>query len=263
MHSLAVELLGPFRAACDGRPVTGLASDKVRALLAYLAVEASQPHRREKLVGLLWPDQPEQDARANLRRALANLRKAIGDTEASPPFLRISRQTLQFNSASDARIDIAAFRAALDTQGEGQDNTAGLEQAADLYRGPFLEGFSVNDSAEFEEWILLTRERLQRQALSALNHLASHYATQGQLDRACDYAWRQVELEPWQEKPYQQLMRLLALAGRRSEALAQYDICRQRLADELGVEPSPATTSLYQRIRQGTLGPAAVRSLSR
>ena len=108
MSRLDIHLVGPFRVSLDGQPVTGLESDKVRALLAYLAVEADQPHLREKLVGLLWPDQAEQAARANLRRALSNLRKvveddpAIADVQASPPYLRITRQTVQFNSGSGA-----------------------------------------------------------------------------------------------------------------------------------------------------------------
>ena len=72
---LEIHLLGPLRVSLDGEPVTGFVSDKVRALLAYLAVEADQPHRREKLVGLLWPHRPEQAARGSLRTALANLRK--------------------------------------------------------------------------------------------------------------------------------------------------------------------------------------------
>jgi DNA-binding SARP family transcriptional activator len=96
MAHLSLSLLGPFQATLGGEPVTGFASDKVRALLAYLAVEIEQPHRREKLAGLLWPDWTERSARANLRRALANLRQVIGDHRATPPFLHISRQTVQF-----------------------------------------------------------------------------------------------------------------------------------------------------------------------
>ncbi|HUW14966.1 MAG TPA: BTAD domain-containing putative transcriptional regulator, partial [Anaerolineae bacterium] len=264
MSRLDIHLLGPFEVSLDGEPLTGLESDKVRALLAYLAVEADRPHRREKLVGLLWPDQPEQAARANLRRALANLRpaisdrQAIGDGPARPPFLRVTRQTVQFNGASDAWVDVTAFRAALEREGDAAPGIQQLEEAVALYSGSFLEGFFVKDSVAFEDWSLLTRERLQRQALDALGELARHHAQHGGLERACDYAWHQVELAPWQEKPYQQLMRLLALTGRRSEALAQYEVCCQRLADELGVEPSPATTQLYERICSGKLGPATV-----
>ena len=71
MAHLALHLLGPFQVLLDGQPVSGFESAKVRALLAYLAVEADRPHRRETLAGLLWPHRPDRVARGNLRRALA------------------------------------------------------------------------------------------------------------------------------------------------------------------------------------------------
>jgi hypothetical protein len=59
MSTLTVSLLGAFQATLDGRPITGFESNKVRALLAYLAVEADRLHSRDELIGLLWPDQPD------------------------------------------------------------------------------------------------------------------------------------------------------------------------------------------------------------
>jgi DNA-binding SARP family transcriptional activator len=230
-------------------PVTAFRSDKVRALLAYLAVEAEQPHRREKLAGLLWPEWPERGARSNLRYALANLRQTIGDHQAAPPFLHISRQTVQFNTASDAWVDVTAFTRLLErTRGVSE-----LEEVVALYRGEFLEGFSVADSVPFEEWALLKREQAGRQVLSALHQLAATYERRGEYGRALPHAYRQVELEPWQEKAHRQLMRLLALNRQRGAALTQYEACRRALAEQLDVEPSPRTTRLYEQIRAGTL----------
>ena len=91
---LSIFLLGSFRVDLDGEPATGFVSDKARALLAFLAVEAERAHRREALVGLLWPKYPEGSARASLRNVLANLRQVIGDRNADPPFLCISGQTI-------------------------------------------------------------------------------------------------------------------------------------------------------------------------
>ena len=62
MARLFISLLGSFQVTLDGTPVTALESDKVRALLAYLAVEADRPHRRDRLTGLLWPEQPDRAA---------------------------------------------------------------------------------------------------------------------------------------------------------------------------------------------------------
>jgi DNA-binding SARP family transcriptional activator/predicted ATPase len=265
---LKIRLLGPFRVALDGEPATGFESDKVRALLAYLAVTGDRSHRRETLAGLLWPEYPERSARASLRNALANLRTVIrdrarsqdrtrsqdrassGDHDSSPPFLHITPQTIQFNSDSDHWLDVAAFTNLL----TGDEPTSeALEAAVSLYRGPFLEGFSIPDSAAFEEWLLFKREQLSRQVLDALHELAGVYELRGAYEQALSHAWRQVELEPWREEGYRQLMRLLTLSGRRSEALAQYEKCRQLLRDELGVEPGAETAALYEAIRSGQL----------
>ena len=111
-----------------------------------------------------------------------------------------------------------------------------------------------SDSAPFEDWAQVVREQLQRQCLAALEQLAEHYEQLGDLSKACDFAWKQVDLAPWQEEAHQRLMRLLALSGQRSAALAQYETCRHLLQQELGVEPSPGTVALYERIRDGEIG---------
>jgi DNA-binding SARP family transcriptional activator len=262
---LLLSLLGPYRATLDQEPIIGFESNKVRALLAYLAMEADRPHRRQSLVGLLWPAQTEAAARTNLRHALANLRQAIGDHQATPPFLLITRATIQLNPDGNYWLDVADFTQHLTgrdwpaghggplklEQGVSVDAINHLEQAVALYRSGFLEGFSLKDSPAFDDWTLLVRERLQRQALAALCQLATWHEERGEYERACDCAWRQVELEPWQEEAQRQLMHLLMLSGQRSAALTQYEICCRHLREELGVEPGPETTALYERIRAG------------
>ena len=252
MAHLSLSLLGSFQVTLDGRPVTGFKSNKVRALLAYLAVEANRLHRRETLAGLLWPDWLDRDALSNLRYALSDLRKVIADHDADPPFLLVTRDTLQFNAASDHWLDAAAFTG-LVVEKTDPSAVEKLEQAVALYRGSFLEGFSLGDSAPFEEWALFTREQIARHLSSALHRLAEIYEGQGEYEAARSYAWRQLELEPWDEIAHRQLMRSLALSGQRSAALAQYERCRRLLLEELGVEPGEATRWLYERIRDGAL----------
>ena len=125
-----------------------------------------------------------------------------------------------------------------------------------LYGGEFLAGFSL-DSALFEEWMVVQREEIHRQAVDALHGLAAYHELRGEYEQAIDYARRQVELEPWQEAAHRQWMRGLALSGKRGEALAQYEACRRALMEELGVEPEEETRALYDSIREGTLSAGA------
>jgi DNA-binding SARP family transcriptional activator len=262
MARLSLFLLGSFQITLDGEPVGTFESDKVRALLAYLAVESDRPQRRETLAGLLWPEWPERNARHSLSQALFNLRCAIGDPDAASPFLIVIHHTVQFNPASDYYLDVSSFRALLAECEQHRHPRLEacspcldrLQQAMAIYRGAFLEGFSVRDSASFEEWALLKREQLHRLAMDALQRLADCHERRGEYARALPHARRQVELDPLREGAHEQIMRLLALSGRRSEALAQYQACGQVLAAELGVGPAAETTALYEQIRDGKLG---------
>ncbi len=253
MTHLSVQLLGPFRVLLDGKTTAGFSTDKVRALLAYLVVEADRPHRREALAGLLWPDSPERSARTSLRSALANLRRAIADGDAEPPFLHITRQTIQFNSHSDAWVDVSKVSQLLQAEPSSGKPIHQLEEAIALYRGSFLEGFSLPDSTAFGDWVLIKREWFERQILAALHTLAGHHEDGGDYEKALPFARRQVEIDPWREPAQQQLMRLLALSDQRAAALAQYETCRQLLIEDLGVEPDKETRQLYERIRDERL----------
>jgi predicted ATPase/DNA-binding SARP family transcriptional activator/Tfp pilus assembly protein PilF len=259
---LLINLLGPFQVTLDGASSRGFEYDKVRALLAYLAVEADRPHRREALAGLLWPDQPESTARNSLRTALSKLRQATGDRTAEPPFMQISRVAIQFNPDSDHRLDVADFAALLAECDQHRHRRLETclscarrqEAAAALYSGDFLTGFSLADSAAFETWAVSRREEWHRQVLNALNNLANYYERRGEYARAYQYAAQQITLEPWREEAHCQAMRALTFDGQRSAALAQYKICRDIVAEELGVAPAPETAFLYERIRSGSLG---------
>jgi DNA-binding SARP family transcriptional activator/Tfp pilus assembly protein PilF len=265
MAHLRLGVLGSLQIVGDDVPISTFESDKARALLIYLAVESPQPHRRDALVALLWPDSSEEKARSNFRQNLYNLRQAIGDARASPPYLFITRQEIQFNPASRHTLDLATFETHLATVAthnhthleECDSCAARLKQATELYRGKFLQEFFLSDSAEFEEWALLHRESLHRCALQALAHLANYHEKRGEYKDACGFALRQLELEPWWEEAHRQVMRTLAASGERSAALAQYEICRHLLNKELGVEPSAETRDLNEQIARGE--PAVLR----
>ena len=266
MPRLTISLLGHFQATLRATALTSFESSKVRALLAYLAVEADQAHQRDVLAGLLWPHRSTRDALSNLRYALYDLRNVIGDREADPSFLSITRRTLQFNTASDYSLDVEVFEDLI----EGLPTGAGLGAVADaprrcprfhdlasalaLYRGPFLRGLSLDDSPAFEEWLLLKREQIDRQVGGVLCLLAEHEEHTENYAQARRYVRRYLEMQPWDERAHRRLMYLLALDGRRNAALAQYRTCLSTLSDELGVEPTAATKNLHERIRDGAVG---------
>jgi len=252
MAQLKISLFGGLLVKLDEQPVNGFESNKARALLAYLATETDRPHSREKLSALLWPDMPEQAARNNLRYTLSNLRKVLGDLQASNPVLIITQQTIQLDVRQDIELDVLTFTQCL-AQSPGR--VADLEEAVRLYRGDFLEGFSISDDTVFEEWAILRREQFRRQALDALHRLAQACEEDGDMGRALSSAWRMVDLEPWSEEAHRYLMRLLGVNGQRSAALTQYETCRRVLAEELNVEPSLETVRLYEQIRDGEIKP--------
>jgi predicted ATPase/DNA-binding SARP family transcriptional activator len=199
---------------------------------------------RAALVGLFWPEQPDQQALRNLTQALIRLREALG---AGDELLHATRQAVQWRAtAADVNIDVAEFaRLAHSTQ------TADLVRAAALYRGEFLAGFALPGCEAFEEWLLLTREQLQLQALAVLHTLAEQHLAAGHTTHAAEAARRQLALDPWREDAHRQLMQALAASGDRAAALAAYARCRQVLAEELGAEPDAATSALYEQIAAG------------
>ena len=273
MRELEIHLLGPWQVLRHREPLTGFRHDKVRALLAYLVVEADRPHRRESLAALLWPEQPESTALHNLRQSLSLLRQALGD-ETATSLLTVTTKTVELRLDDSVRVDVTDFTRLIRECGHHAHRRleacpacqTRLRDAARLYRGEFLAGLSVADSVEFEEWRLFTQETLHREALDVLSHLVSYHTRRAEYRPAADYLRRQLALAPWREEAHRDLMRLLALSGERSAALVQYQTCRKVLAQELGVEPAPETQALWQAIRSGqpldaSASPVAPRSV--
>lgn len=238
---LEIRLLGNLTIQEQG-PVT-LTYAKSQALLAYLAV-TGRAYARLQIAELLWPEMEESSALGNLRQIVGDLRARLGR------HLRIERQSLAFDFATPHWLDVAFFE-----QKTGDQSLEALQEAAALYRGDFLDGLYVNDAPQFESWMAGQRDRLRRLALRGLDDLTRRLRSQGIQGRsqALRYTERILEIEPWQEEAHRQMMLLLALDGQRSSALAQFDICRRVLAEELDVEPTAETLALYEQIRSDNL----------
>jgi non-specific serine/threonine protein kinase len=253
MAQLSIQLLGPLTVKRDGEIVSGFESNKVRALLAYLAAENSRPQPRDHLAGLLWPGWPQPSAVSNLRKALSDLRKNIADQQAEPPFLLICRESIQFNIKSDSELDLAEPEKMFDLTWRGALSEEDLRRVGDCCQGEFLEGFSLPDAPEFETWVLAKRAYYRQKQVQLLARLAEHCEQAGELERGLAYAQRQLVLEPGLEEAHRQAMRMLALSGQRTAALLQFETCRKELERELGVQPAEETVRLYESIRNGEL----------
>lgn len=256
-----LQVLGSFESMVNNQSIQ-FRTDKIRALLAYLAIESSVPQSKRSLATLLWGNTDDSNARTNLRISFYRLRQALdkqSKSDISNSLFVSNRQSIQLiadDAAHQVWCDVTLFQRLI-ASSEAHDHQdihfcsaclARLEQTAVLYRGEFLHGIMIDDSDMFEEWLLLKRERLHQQAIKALGILVEGYLAQRHFDKVQTYGKKLLELEPWHEKAHRQLMMALALSGQREAAMAQYEVCRHVLWEEMGFDPGVETAVLYQKI---------------
>ncbi len=255
MAGLAVYLFGTPRIERDGVAMT-VERRKSLALLAYLAA-APQPHGREALATLLWPDFDSERARAGLRRALVDLNASLGKG-----WVEVEGDQVALRGGPELRVDVGHFRAAL-AQVAAHSHPrfrpcdaclALLAEAVNLYTADFLAGFTLADAVEFDAWQTFQTESLRLELATALEQLACGLAGRQQYDAALPHARRWLALDPLHEPAHRLLMQLYAWAGDRAAVARQYRECSKVLQAELGVEPEPETTALYESLVQGREG---------
>jgi len=235
---LEIRLLGPLEVRVAGTPLV-VDTRKALAILALLATER-RPFARDELAAMLWPEADDESARGALRRTLSVLRTALGDR-----WLSVDRSTVDLDGAW---VDLTALEGAA----SGSDVEA-LRGAADLARGPFLAGFSLRDSAEFDDWRATHAVAVERTITGALDRLVTASQATGDLAGAVSAAHRLVDLDPLDEPAHRRLIELLGRSGDRAGAIRQYRACVAVLERELGVAPLAETTDLYEAIRDGRL----------
>jgi DNA-binding SARP family transcriptional activator len=256
-HQLKIHLFGGLQISLNAAPIGGTVTDKAKSLLAYLAVEADRPHRREVLAETFWPERPQGTARNNLRQALLALRLSLGEKDSDQPYLLPTNDEIQFNAHSRFYLDTREFdlliQATLTHDHERMTACSScedrLQRAVGCYQDDFLIEASLPDIPEFESWVVVKRESYRRDLSLALRTLISMHEERNDYLGGSDFARQLVELEPWDEGNHRILMRLLAMGGMRSAALKQYQACKRVLAAEFRIEPSRETTELYNAIR--------------
>jgi len=236
---------------------------KALALLAYLLIE-SQPQSRDTLAALLWPESDQTSARAALRRTLSPLRNAL-----SEDLVDFGRETLAVHPEAGLWCDVIAFQERLadcETHGHAHDEVCphclvALQEAADLYTGDFLAGFSLRDSAEFDDWQFFEADRLRREFSGVLERLVMIQQEQANFHSAIENARRWLNLDPLNEATHRALIGLYAQSDQRNAALRQYRECVRILDEELGVPPIEKTTQLYETVKENRLGKPAEQEL--
>jgi TolB-like protein/two-component SAPR family response regulator len=234
--ALRLRVLGEFSLGTDGKDVA-VPGQRCRALLAFLACHPGKPQSREKLAALLWGERFDEQARQSLRQALAALRRILGDAVVAA-----DRNEVELRNGFSS--DVGEFLVLLASRQPSQ-----LRQAIALYDGELLSGFNLRQPS-FADWLAGERARLRDLALGALETLMDG-AGEAPAD-LITLAQRAISLDPYREQAHRHLMRSLALAGRRNEALTHYRQLVGTLQADLGVQPDAATRSLFEALRTGS-----------
>jgi DNA-binding SARP family transcriptional activator len=214
-----------------------LAQPRPTALLIYLALaKPGALLRRDRLIGLFWAETDQQGARANLRRLVHTIRKALGDD------LIITR--------GDEEIGLAANSIWCDAvEFESAFNAGRPMRALELYEGDLLPSFYVSGAAGFEQWLEGTRTRFADMAAAAAWSVAQHSAGQNKLTDASRWARRSFEFSPDNERRVRSIIELLVKAGDRAGALRLYDEFCRHLKQEYDALPSPETRALIESVK--------------
>ncbi len=238
MPVLHIYLLGGLTLAWDDQPLPPISSTAARSLLAYLSTYRDRPHTRDLMAGTFWPDLADDTARRRLSQALWLIRKTLDPHQV----LLTEGNTVQLHPELPVRIDVEEFlrHRAQGTTG-GPEGLEHCEWCIEQYRGDLLAGY-------YDDWITPERERLRQAFVEALEWAVEGHKAQGSYERALTYARRLAAEEPLREEAHCEVMRLCHLLKRDREALQQYEVCRQVLAEELGAEPSASTVALADEI---------------
>ena len=233
---LEIRVLGPLEVRIGSRPLV-VDTRKALAILVLLAVE-DRAFGRDELAALLWPESDDLSARGALRRTLSVLRAALGGR-----WLDVGRAHVTLDRGH-LWLDLAQLEASFVA-----DDITQLEAAAAVARGAFLAGFSLRDSAEFDDWRAVRAAAAERAVGRVLDRLADVAESSGDVAAATAAAAQRVNLDPLDEGSQRRLMAILARSGDRTGAIRQYRACVAVLERELGVPPLAETTALYEAIR--------------
>ena len=240
-----IKLLGTLLIEEGEQPSPMMGRSKQCALLAYLIIK-QQPQRRESVADLLWESTTTAQSLSRLRTLLKRMRKMMPD-------LIVSRQSLAFQMDDKTTIDLYQLEEGLNIQDRLSDDINAVRQvdeALTFYQGDLLSEFHLADAPRFNEWLLLEREKLRQRVTHAYDKVCLAYMEQEAWAKGVATAQRWLALDDLDEAALQYLLQFLAASGQIKVAWQQYEFSRQRLWQELGVEPEPETIRLGQQLQQ-------------
>lgn len=245
-------LFGTFELWAGDKALTHWPSRKSRMLLAYLTMEKNRLLPKDVLVELFWPDSSLSRGSNNLSIAIHQIRTALKELlPGGTHGVRVWQGLYGLDQTLVGWVDLHEFqrslsdaRIALQRRDRGAARRH-LLAAVDLYRGEFLE------SDPYEEWTVEPRRSNAAALGRALAWLAGDAAESKDWERVLDYAREIVRREPCDEEGHRWLMTAYWQLGKRAHALLQYQMCSERLVNDLGVQPSEETQKLFLKIRGG------------
>jgi TolB-like protein/DNA-binding SARP family transcriptional activator len=236
---LDIVLFGGLTATLASGARVHMPSRKAGLLLAFLAVQPGGRATREQAIAVLWSDRADTQARASMRQELVALRKALGP---ATDVLNVEGERLEL-CPDEVRIDAVEF-----DRLARSDSPVDLEAAIALHRGEFLSGAIVRDPSG-ESWLTDQRNRLHDLLTGALRQLLQHQLRADDLTAAVETARRLATEDPLREDIHRLFACLLALTGRRAEALQHLETTEKTFRTELGIGLEPRTTTLMDDVR--------------
>src|SRR5438128_8278872 len=260
MSTLKIALLGPPEVAHRDHRLA-FPERKVLALLAYLASGGGM-HERQKLTRLLWPESDMTHGRTALRIALLHLRHILED-DASPErvsHLLITHDTLGLDLASGIDLDLHALEAAWKlmrvlpapeaVHGEVRRALiAQFQRAATLYRGGFLQDFTLRNTLDFDNWLDMQQGYWYQHIEQVFDWLSRLQSAAGELEQAIATVERWRSFDPLNEDISLRLMQLQFASGNRIAALKTFATYEEVLMTELSAKPSAKLVALAKVLR--------------
>ncbi len=244
---LVVQALGRLEVRLHGEPIDGAAWGSVRAREMLLLLLTNPRGLTKEQVGTaLWPEASSAQLRNAFHVTLHRLRKALGGTDrivSVEERYRIAPSLeVEFDAISFDRQMTGALTAA---RRSSADAPALLEQALNLYRGPFLEGESVGD------WALEDRDRIERLFVDGAMRYAEWLLSQARYSDVEAVCLRLLERDALQEAAWRLRMTAHARRGARSQAVRLYQELTALVERELETEPDDESADLCRRIQAG------------